>query len=133
MFSLQNAWGRFVFYAHWLEPVRAGHGLIVVTVRRQIPRALKLTSAMRSLPLSPRERETCLLLGEGLSQPEIAKRMRVGRHTIISNVRAIYDKLSVNDRNDLLTKLLRINDSHAEDSFMPTRNICTGQARNERT
>jgi DNA-binding CsgD family transcriptional regulator len=103
----ENAWGRFVFRAYWLEqdPLASG-GLIGVTVQHQEPLPIKLLDAMKTRPLSAKQKEVILLLAEGASHTGIADRLNVSLNTVNYHVKQIYDKLDVHGRADLLAKLL---------------------------
>ena len=105
MFRLHNAWGEFVFRAYPLSSNGEANGSIAVVIERHEPLPLKLMRNMGSLPLTARQREVCLLLSYGHSHSMIAQRMHVSRHTTTDYVRKIYDKLDVNDRDQLMKKL----------------------------
>ena len=57
--------------------------------------------------LSPREAEVLLLLGEGLSNAEIAARLVVSRETVKKHVAAVLAKLGVRDRTQAVVVLHR--------------------------
>jgi DNA-binding NarL/FixJ family response regulator len=48
--------------------------------------------------LTQRETEVLYLLAEGLSNPQIGKRLRISQHTVRAHVYSIYSKLNVNGR-----------------------------------
>jgi len=54
--------------------------------------------ALESVRLTIREREIVALLGEGLSNKEIANRMGVAVHTVKSHVHNVLEKLALNSR-----------------------------------
>lgn len=56
--------------------------------------------------LSPRERETLELLLTGAPQKQIADRMGVTTHTAHDYVKALYKKLGVNSRAELMARAL---------------------------
>lgn len=55
----------------------------------------------KSSPLSPREQEVLLLLREGLTNPMIAKRLRVSLSTVKAAVSSILSKKGVSSREML--------------------------------
>ena len=57
--------------------------------------------------LSSRERQVLECLASGLGNPETAEKLHVSVSTIKSQVRALFNKLGVNDRTNLLLEALR--------------------------
>jgi len=51
--------------------------------------------------LSDRERDIALLAAQGLSNPEIANRLSISRHTVKFHLRSIFAKLEADNRTDL--------------------------------
>jgi DNA-binding NarL/FixJ family response regulator len=54
--------------------------------------------ALESVRMTPREREVIQLIAEGLSNKEIAKRLRIAAHTAKSHVRNVMEKLMLHTR-----------------------------------
>ncbi|WP_327083253.1 helix-turn-helix transcriptional regulator [Mycolicibacterium celeriflavum] len=80
--------------AHWLA---SRYGL----------RTSAVASIEDPLPITDREREIATLVGEGLTNREIADRLGVSVRTIDGHLYRIFAKLSIEDR-DQLTRLVRI-------------------------
>jgi two-component system nitrate/nitrite response regulator NarL len=57
--------------------------------------------------LTPREREVLLLTADGLSAPEIARRLQLGPATVRSHLQNLYEKLGVSDRAAAVAAALR--------------------------
>ena len=51
--------------------------------------------------LSAREVEILRLLAQGMTNPQIAKRLILSSHTVHAHVRSIYTKLDVNSRSSV--------------------------------
>lgn len=101
-----NPRGRFVFRAYWLD--RQGPdpgGMIGVTVEHREPSVLRILRGMRDLPLSPVQREVCLLLAQNHSQESITQRLNIRPTTVKDHVRKLYDKLDIHGRDELLPRL----------------------------
>lgn len=58
-------------------------------------------------PLTPREREVLALLAEGLTNRQIAARLRVSEHTVKFHVDTILDKLGARSRTEAVTRAVR--------------------------
>jgi len=54
--------------------------------------------AMEEVRMTPREREVVELIGDGLSNKEIAHRLEIATHTVKSHVRNVMEKLSLHTR-----------------------------------
>lgn len=102
----QNAWGRFVFRAHWLEPIAAPTGALVgVTVQQQEPLALMMMRNMQAAGLSEKQKQVCLLLGQNHSFASIATQLHISQATAKDYADRIYRKSDVHTRDELLQKL----------------------------
>lgn len=104
--STSNRYGLYVLRV-WRLASAANQpaGLYAVSVRRRIPRALRLLQSMVLQALPAREKQVCLLLVEGLETKEIAHRLGIAPSTVISYIRALYLRVGVNNRQDLAVKL----------------------------
>jgi DNA-binding NarL/FixJ family response regulator len=56
------------------------------------------SAAMESVRMTAREREVIDLIGEGLSNKEIASRLNIATHTVKSHVRNVMEKLALHTR-----------------------------------
>ncbi|MGH2929895.1 MAG: response regulator [Solirubrobacteraceae bacterium] len=57
--------------------------------------------------LTPREREVLVLTADGLTAPEIAKRLQLGVATVRSHLQNLYEKLGVSDRAAAVAEAMR--------------------------
>ena len=98
--------GRFLFRAHWLDPLnREPDALIGVTVEHQEPAVLRLLRGIKAVPLSPVQMQVCLLLAQNHSQDSIGQRLHIKPTTVKDHVRKIYCKLDINRREELAGRL----------------------------
>jgi len=105
----RNAWGRFVFKAHWLNNVNPEPSTMIgITVQHQEPLPMRLLPKLERLSLSYRQSQLCLLMSSGLSYAAIAQRLNVGESTVIYHARSVFLKLNVHNRNELVNKLLEM-------------------------
>jgi len=105
--------GRFTFHAYWLngqnnEP----GGLIGMTVEHQEPTLLKILRALQNLPLSPTQKEVAALLAQGFSNEKIGERLHIKLSTVKDHVGKVFIKLDINRREELLPKLLALEDAN---------------------
>jgi DNA-binding CsgD family transcriptional regulator len=99
-------WGGFVFRAYWLEAADSGSALIGITVTHQEPVPIRIMRSIRRWSLSPRQSEVCLMLATGSSYEEVARKLKISRHTAVAHGRWIYDRADVRSRAELVGKLL---------------------------
>jgi len=55
--------------------------------------------------LTPRERQVAVLVSEGLSNPEIARRLGIGEQTARTHVSNVLSKLGVSSRREVSGRL----------------------------
>ncbi len=75
---------------------------------RSLSREPKLSDCRTALPLDDltrREREAVELLGQGLSNSEIAERMQISRRTVEKHFESVYRKLGLENRYQLMREL----------------------------
>jgi two-component system nitrate/nitrite response regulator NarL len=59
--------------------------------------------------LSPREQQVLELVADGLSAPQIARRLQLATSTVRTHIEHLYDKLEVSDRAQLVRHAMRRN------------------------
>lgn len=98
--QVQTPWGLFRFIVQALQP-----GLLAVVIRREEPLPLKLMARLKTLPLSPREREVALHLGLGHGPEAVEVKLGVTRATYRDYVERIHARLEVHSRAELVSLL----------------------------
>lgn len=98
--------------AKLLEAVREVHeggSPMSSSIARQVVQSFhRMGSAKReSDNLSPREQEILQLLTDGFLYKEIAEKLNIGRETVRTYIRRIYEKLHVRTRTEAVVKHLR--------------------------
>jgi DNA-binding CsgD family transcriptional regulator len=104
--------GRFVFRAYWLDKQNnEPGGLVGMTLEHQEPVVLKILRAMKNLPLSPTQKEVAMLLAQGFSNEKIGERLHIKLTTVKDHIGKIFTKLDIHRREELLPKLLALEDA----------------------
>jgi DNA-binding CsgD family transcriptional regulator len=103
-----NAWGRFRFHAHRLDSATGADGLFGITVRRQQPLPVRLLDHVEHLSLPARQAQVCLGIASGQTSRQIARRLAIAESTVISHRRAVYSRMGVRNRGELINRLLAI-------------------------
>jgi DNA-binding NarL/FixJ family response regulator len=81
--------------AHVLPPEMTGT-LFSQIAREAVPEGR--LEALNSVVMTPRERQVVDLIGDGLSNKDIARRLRIATHTVKSHVRNVMEKLTLHTR-----------------------------------
>jgi DNA-binding NarL/FixJ family response regulator len=71
-----------------------------------VPAAEPRTEPAEPSPLSPRELEVAQLVAEGLTNPEIGKRLFISPRTVTTHLVKIYDRIGVHSRASLTRYIL---------------------------
>jgi len=104
--TIDNAWGRFVFDSEPMIPLSGSDAAVIhVGIRQFEPRLVSLRRALDGLPLSPAQRDVCVLLHQGESQFDIASELSVAPSTVADHVKKIYAKLDVHSVGELSARL----------------------------
>jgi two-component system response regulator DevR len=95
----------FEDFVHAIRSVAAGEKVLPPRMTQslfsQIARAAgrqEATETLEDVRMTPREREVIALIGEGLSNKEIAQRLAIASHTVKSHVRNVMEKLALHTR-----------------------------------
>jgi DNA-binding CsgD family transcriptional regulator len=107
-----NPWGTFGFRAYCLDDGGLNDGgpackpLVGITIQYEMSLAVKVMARLKRFHLSRRQTEICLLIAADHSRAELARRMGISEHTVVTHIRRIYEKLGVQSRAELMSKLL---------------------------
>lgn len=83
----------------------AGAGQVALTIRASTPDEV-LERLARAYGLSARERELLALVVEGLATDRIARELVISPHTVKDHLKAVYDKVGVHSRPELVAQVL---------------------------
>jgi two-component system nitrate/nitrite response regulator NarL len=89
--------------------VAASRGETVMSpeVQSGIAEEIRLRSAPERVALSSREREVLAMIAEGLSAPDIGKRLHLSAATVKGHLHSLYDKLGVSERAAAVAEAMR--------------------------
>ena len=92
-----------------IKEVRGGGSPMSSSIARQVVQSFhRMGEAKKeSENLSPREQEILQLLTDGFLYKEIAEKLNIGRETVRTYIRRIYEKLHVRTRTEAVVKHLR--------------------------
>jgi DNA-binding NarL/FixJ family response regulator len=89
------------------EVAAGGSPMTPRVARRVLEMFTRLAPLPAPQPLSPREKQVIELMGEGLTNKEIASRLELSVYTVMEYVGAIYGKLHVNTRAGAVVKAMK--------------------------
>jgi len=82
--------------AHVLPPEMTSS--LFSQIAREAVEKGRAEAAIEAVRMTPRERDVIELIGEGLSNKEIASRLNIATHTVKSHVRNVMEKLALHTR-----------------------------------
>ena len=111
-----SPWGRFSFRAHLLDATPANVSEHIsskshisaygITVTHEVPKALRLISAVQKTDLPQKQAEVCYWLANGYTHQDIADRNGISINTAIYHSQQIYSRFNVSNRKELALQLL---------------------------
>jgi two-component system, NarL family, nitrate/nitrite response regulator NarL len=89
--------------------VAASRGETVMSseVQSGIAEEIRLRAAPERVALSSREREVLAMIAEGLSAPDIGKRLHLSAATVKGHLHSLYEKLGVSERAAAVAEAMR--------------------------
>jgi two-component system nitrate/nitrite response regulator NarL len=90
-----------------ISAVARGQTVLSPQTQAGLASAVRELDAPAASPLSSREREVLLLIAEGVSGPDIAKRLHLSPSTIKSHTQTLYEKLGVSERAAAVAEAMR--------------------------
>jgi two-component system nitrate/nitrite response regulator NarL len=90
-----------------IAAVARGETVLAPEVQAAIASEIRIRSVQERPILSPREHEILVLTADGLSAPDIAKRLVLSPATVRTHLQHLYDKLEVSDRAAAVAEAMR--------------------------
>jgi two-component system nitrate/nitrite response regulator NarL len=87
--------------------VARGETRLSPAIQGELVRQIQMRAVGERPVLSPREREVLELIAEGLSAPDVAKRLHVSPATVKTHLQSLYEKLGVSDRAAAVASAMR--------------------------
>lgn len=102
-----NQSGVFRLRAYWLDAAAQDNdGGIAIQIQRQLPLTLKLLQTAKVRALPHREQQACLMLAQGHTSTEIARRMTISPNGAVYHIRSLYNRIGISRRDELVKTLL---------------------------
>lgn len=105
MLTLHNGWGKFILRGYELHGGGAEPQGIGILIEQFVPFEAQLLERLNATCLSPRQKEVALLSLKGVRNAEIAQRLHLTPYTVKDHLKAIYNRLDVNSREELVELL----------------------------
>lgn len=93
---------------HAIHRVARGETVIAPELQGDVARGIRLREALPGPVLSPREREILELTAEGLTAPEMSRRLHVSASTVRTHMLNLYEKLEVGERAAAVARGIRL-------------------------
>jgi two-component system nitrate/nitrite response regulator NarL len=90
-----------------IAAVHRGETVLSGEVQGGIAEEIRLRSASERVALSPREREVLALIAEGMSAPDIGRKLHLSPATIKGHLQSLYEKLGVSERAAAVAEAMR--------------------------
>ena len=104
--TLKNKWGEFQLRAYALQDAAGAGNSYGVMVEKKIPAEVRMLRKIKEMPLSNKQREVCFHLARGVGTDEIAAMLGISGTTLKEHTQAVYRKLAINKREDLIRLVL---------------------------
>lgn len=103
----KNVWGEFLLRANPLQQdiCVAGEIINVVTAQMYQPLAINIIQRSRELLLTQKQTEICIPLVAGYTYDEISAQQHISKHTVVSHIKSIFNKLNLNNQVELVMTL----------------------------
>jgi two-component system nitrate/nitrite response regulator NarL len=88
--------------------VARGGTRLTPEVQGELVRQIQAHAVDNRPALSPREREVLAFIAEGLSGPDIARRLHLSPATVKTHLQTLYEKLGVSDRAAAVARAMRL-------------------------
>ena len=105
--EVTNEFGRFELRSTPLNALSEEFPQLVnITITRKVPLSLAITDRLDNINLTPKQREIALGLCLGASTTKLASQLNITQGTVKSHTKDLYERLDVNDRTGLLSKVI---------------------------
>ena len=103
--QVNSVYGRFELRAERLDGEEGCPPALNIRIDWMEPLPLRLSRRLHALNLPSRQAEIGLALAMGESLPDIARRLTLSENTVNTHARAVYQRLEVGSRTELLRRL----------------------------
>jgi two-component system nitrate/nitrite response regulator NarL len=88
--------------------VARGETLLAPEIQADLVDQIQMRARDDRPALSPREREVLVLIAEGLSAPDVGRRLHLSPATVKTHLQNLYEKLGVSDRAAAVARAMRL-------------------------
>lgn len=88
--------------------VARGETRLTPDVQADLVHQIQMRAIEERPVLSPREREVLVLIAEGMSAPDVARRLHLSPATVKTHLQGLYEKLQVSDRAAAVARAMRL-------------------------